>query len=75
VSHLNLGLALLRAGQAAEAVARFEAAAALNSPPDDVHRLLADAYAALGRDDDSRRELGIYTQLKHDRLQRAGARR
>jgi tetratricopeptide (TPR) repeat protein len=74
VSHLNLGLALLRAGQPAEAVTRFQAAAALNGPPD-VHRHLADAYAALGRDDDSRRELEIYARLKHDRLQRTGAAR
>ena len=71
-SHLNLGLALLRAGQPAEAVERFKAAAALNGPPE-VHQHLADAYAALGRDDESRRELEIYAQLKHDRLQRAGA--
>ena len=74
VSHVNLGLALLRGGKPAEAITRFEAAAALNGPAD-IHRYLAEAYAALGRDEESRRELAAYEQMKHDRLQRAGAAR
>jgi tetratricopeptide (TPR) repeat protein len=74
VSHLNLGIALLRAGQPAEAVTRLQAAAALNGPAD-THRYLAQAYAALARDEESRRELAIYTRLKRDQLQRTGARR
>jgi tetratricopeptide (TPR) repeat protein len=77
VSHVNLGLALLRAGQPAEAVTRFQAAAALNDPTPliDVHRYLAEAYSALGRDEEGRRELAAYEQLKHERLQRSGAAR
>jgi len=77
VSHVNLGLALLRAGQPAEAVTRFQAAAALNAPAPlvDVHRYLAEAYSALGRDEESRRELAVYEQLRHERLQRGGAAR
>ena len=74
VSHVNLGLALLRAGKPADAITRFEAAAALNGPAD-IHRYLAEAYAALGRNEESRRELAAYEQVKHDRLQRAGAAR
>jgi tetratricopeptide (TPR) repeat protein len=74
VSHLNLGLALLYAGYPAEAVDRFNSAVALTSPPD-VHRHLAAAYAALGRLDDSRRELALYEQLKRESLRRAGASR
>jgi len=73
----DAGLALLRAGQPAEAVTRFQAAAALNDPAPlmDVHRYLAEAYSALGRDEESRRELAVYEQLKHERLQRSGAAR
>ena len=41
--------------------------------PAEVHQHLAEAYAALGRADDSRRELEIYEQLTQERLQRAGA--
>jgi tetratricopeptide (TPR) repeat protein len=74
VSHINLGLALLRAGKPAEAITRFETAATLNGPAD-IHRYLAEAYAALGRDEESRRELAAYGQLKQDRLQRAGGAR
>ena len=72
IAHLNLGMALMLAGQPAEAVEQFTAAVALNGPPD-VHERLADAYAALGRTDDSRRELDIFEQLKQRRLQQAGA--
>lgn len=74
VSHLNLGLALLYAGHAADAIERFESAVALKAPPD-VHRHLAEAYAALGRDEDSRRELALYQQLQQDSLRRAGGNR
>jgi Flp pilus assembly protein TadD len=71
IAHLNLGMALMLAGQPAEAVERFTAAVALNGPPD-VHERLADAYAALGRTEDSRRELDLYERLKQNRLQQAG---
>ena len=74
MSHLNLGLALLYAGQPAEAIERFKSAVALNAPPD-VHQHLARAYAALGQDEDSRRELALYEQMKQDSLRRAGGNR
>lgn len=74
VSHLNLGLALLYAGHAAEAIERFKSAAALNGPAD-VHQHLAQAYALLGQDDDSRRELALYEQIKQESLRRAGGNR
>ena len=71
ISYLNLGIALLLSGQPAEAAEAFTRSLALNGPPE-AHQQLADAYAALGRADDSRRELEIYEQLKQSRLQRAG---
>jgi predicted Zn-dependent protease len=74
VSHLNLGLALLYAGHPAEAIERFKSAAVLNAPPD-VHQHLAQAYAALGQDEDSRRELTLYEQMKQESLRRAGGNR
>jgi tetratricopeptide (TPR) repeat protein len=74
VSHLNLGLALLYAGHPAEAIERFKSAAALNAPPD-VHQHLAQAYAALGQDEESRRELALYEQMKQEDLRRAGGNR
>ena len=74
VSHLNLGIALLRAGQPQEAVTRLQAAASLNGPPD-VHRYLAEAYAALKQDEASRRELEAYDQQRREQLRRAGAAR
>jgi tetratricopeptide (TPR) repeat protein len=66
-SHMELGLALLRAGQAAEAVDHFKAAQLLNAPAD-VHRQLAAAYTALGRTEDSQRELAIYEELRKHNL-------
>jgi tetratricopeptide (TPR) repeat protein len=72
VSHLNLGLALLYAGHAAEAVERLASAVSLGGPFE-AHQHLAAAYAALGKGEDSRRELAAYEQLKQDSLRRAGA--
>ncbi len=72
VSHLNLGMALMLAGQPAEAVERFNTAVAMNGP-DEVHQRLAEAYARMGRDEDSRHELEMFESLKRERLQRAGA--
>ncbi len=71
VSYLNLGMALMLAKQPADAVEQFLRAVALNGPPE-THQHLADAYAALGRDEDSRRELEIYAQIRQGRLQRTG---
>jgi tetratricopeptide (TPR) repeat protein len=72
VSHLNLGIALMLAGQPAEAAERFASALALNGP-DEIHERLAQAYVALGRTDDSRREMELFERLKRARLQREAA--
>ena len=69
VSHLELGLALLDAGQPAEALEHLNAAARLNAPYD-VHRYLAAAYAALGRRADSERELASYARIHREVLRR-----
>jgi tetratricopeptide (TPR) repeat protein len=74
VSHLNLGLALLYAGKPAEAVERFKSAVALHAPLE-VHQHLAQAYAALGNIEESRRELNIYQQMQQENLRRAGGNR
>ena len=73
-SHLDLGLALVGAGETAEAIDRLQTAAALGAPAD-VHRHLATAYAALGRLEDSRREEEAYQRMKQEALGRAGANR
>jgi len=71
-AELDLGLALLRAGQAADAIPHLTAAVTPASPPD-VHRHLAEAYAAAGQTEDSRRERALYAQARQDALRRAGA--
>ncbi len=71
IAHLNLGMALMLAGKPAEAIEQYTAAVTLKAPSD-VHLRMAEAYAALGRADDSRRETEIYEQLAQDRLQRTG---
>jgi predicted Zn-dependent protease len=72
-AELELGLALLRAGKAADAIPHLRAAAVPGSAPD-VHRHLAAAYQAAGQADDSRRERALYAQARQDALRRAGAR-
>jgi tetratricopeptide (TPR) repeat protein len=72
IASLNLGMALMLAGKPAEAIAQYTAAVTLKAPSE-VHLRMAEAYAALGRAEDSRREQEIYEQLMQDRLQRAGA--
>ena len=72
VAYLNLGMALALSGKPAEAIEQYTAAVTLKAPVE-VHLRMAEAYAALGRADDSRREQEIYEQLKQDGLQRAGA--
>jgi tetratricopeptide (TPR) repeat protein len=72
IAHLNLGMALILAGQPAEAVEQLTATIAMSGPAE-AHQHLATAYAALGRADDSRRELDVYEQLKRTRLQQGDA--
>jgi len=73
-SELDLGLALLRAGQAAEAIPHLRAGAVPGGAPD-VHRHLAAAYEAAGQADDSRRERALYARARQEALRRAGAER
>lgn len=73
-SHLELGLAHLRAGQYTEAIDRLRTAAVLDPTPD-VHRHLADAYAATGQAEDSAREMAAYDRLKREALRRRSAAR
>jgi tetratricopeptide (TPR) repeat protein len=70
-SHLDLGIALLRAGKFAEAAESFNASVARNGGPD-AHGYLVQAYEKLGRLDDSRREREIYDRMRREALQRAG---
>jgi len=72
IAHLNLGMALILAGQPAEAVEQLRATIAMSGPAE-AHQHLATAYAALGRADDSLRELEVYEQLKRTRLQQGAA--
>jgi tetratricopeptide (TPR) repeat protein len=71
-SHLDLGIALLKGGRAAEAVEHLTAAAARENT-EDAHGYLADAYAALGRREDSERERAIFLRLRQEVLRRSGA--
>jgi tetratricopeptide (TPR) repeat protein len=73
-SHLDLGSALAKAGQHAEAIERFKSAVILNASFD-VHRRLAESYAALGQLEESRREQATYERQKQESLARAGASR
>jgi tetratricopeptide (TPR) repeat protein len=73
-SELDLGLALLRAGKAADAIPHLRAGVVPGASPD-VHRHLAAAYEAAGRAEDSRRERALYAQARQEALRRAGAAR
>jgi tetratricopeptide (TPR) repeat protein len=71
-SRLDLGLALLKAGQPAEAVEHLTAAAAKDNT-EEAHEYLADAYAALGRSSDAARERATAARMRQEALRRAGA--
>src|SRR5436190_2103842 len=66
-SHLQLGLALLQAGQPGEAIDQLNAAARLDEGPE-VHRHLAEAFTAAGRPADASREQSIYVSMKQQAL-------
>lgn len=70
-SHMDLGIALLESGQVAEALERLTTAAALNAPIE-VHRHLAKAYGALGRNEESQKELATYERLRRESIRRTG---
>jgi tetratricopeptide (TPR) repeat protein len=69
---LDLGLALLKAGQPADAIEPLAGAAAKENS-EDAHVYLAEAYAALGRNADAERERAIASRLRQESLRRAGA--
>ena len=69
--HLDLGVALLKAGQPAEAVEHLTTAVTLRAHFD-VHAYLAEAYAALGRVEDSERERALYAQQRQEAIRQAG---
>jgi tetratricopeptide (TPR) repeat protein len=73
-AHLDLGVALLEAGHAQDAIEPLTAAIERHGPID-AHRHLAEAYAAAGRAEESQRERALYARLRQEALQRAGTSR
>jgi len=71
-ARLDLGLALLKAGQPAEAVEHLTAAAAKENS-EEAHEYLSEAYAALGRRADAERERAIAVRMRQDAVRRTGA--
>ena len=69
---VNLARAMVKAGQQQAAIEVYARALALNAPLG-VHRELVDVYSALGRAEESRKQLATYQQLKEERLRRLGA--
>ncbi len=69
--HFALGVALLGAGSAAEAITHLEVAASTGGPID-AHRYLADALEGAGRVDEARAHRTEYARLRREAL-RAGA--
>jgi len=74
-TRVDLGLTLLSANRAAEAVEQLTASLTSLADDPDVHAHLAQAYAALGRAADSAREQSIANRLMQERLRRAGSER
>ena len=66
-SHFELGVALVKAGQAAEAADYLKAAARLDNSVE-AHEQLAAAYSALGQRDDSEREQTLATQMRREAM-------
>lgn len=66
-ARVALGVALIRAGRAAEAVDQLQAAAGLGADGD-VYRHLADAYALMGAADLSARARDVYARIRRERL-------
>ena len=73
-AHLALGEALVAAGDFSAAIEPLETAVRLGAHPES-HRLLGDAYAALGRTEQSAQARQRYAALKRDALRQRGARR
>jgi tetratricopeptide (TPR) repeat protein len=66
-AHVALGVALITAGRAAEAVDQLQAAAGLGAEGV-VYRHLADAYAQIGAADQSARAREVYARIRRERL-------
>jgi tetratricopeptide (TPR) repeat protein len=71
VNHVNLGLALERAGRYEAAIDAYRKAVALNTDAS-VHGRLAAAYAALGRTQESQAEQALYDRAKENRVRARG---
>jgi tetratricopeptide (TPR) repeat protein len=74
-THRDLGLTLLNAGRAAEAVDELKAALSSVADDADLHAYLAQAYDALGRRDDGARERATADRMMREQLRRAGTER
>jgi tetratricopeptide (TPR) repeat protein len=74
-THRDLGLTLLNAGRAAEAIDELRAALSSAADDADLHAYLAQAYDALGRRDESARERATADRMMREQLRRAGAER
>jgi Flp pilus assembly protein TadD len=70
-NHVNLGIALERAGRYDRAIDEYRAALALDADAN-VHGRLATAYRALGRERESEGEQLLYERSKQDRFRGRG---
>jgi predicted Zn-dependent protease len=64
--------ALIKADRLEEAAAVLQAALPLNPRPQELHRRLAQVYAALGRTEESARERRTYMEQRLEELRRGG---
>jgi tetratricopeptide (TPR) repeat protein len=71
INHVNLGIALERAGRYEAAIDAYRKAVALNADAN-VHARLAAAYAALGRAQESQAEQALDDRAKENRIRAGG---
>jgi tetratricopeptide (TPR) repeat protein len=71
VGHLRVADALIKTGRLEEAASVLQVAIRSNSRPE-THRRLGEVYAALGRAEESARELRTYTEQRLEELLRGG---
>ena len=70
-AHLDLGIALVKAGQAADAIEHLSTAT-VGETSEDAHEYLSEAYAAVGRRDEADRERAIVVRMRQEALRGAG---
>jgi tetratricopeptide (TPR) repeat protein len=70
-AHTNLGLILMKVGRHDEAIRYLNKAVDLQAGPE-VHRYLAEAYAALGQREPSQQQQTIYDRQRQQRLAKSG---